>query len=101
MKRVGQAIYDSKQWKKLRQSYKGSQHGLCERCQQPGDVVHHIEPITSDNIHDVNITYGWNNLELLCHDCHNREHKRKHEPIREGFAFDSAGNLIKMSENEG
>ena len=96
VKRVGDSIYHTTEWRKLRHSYFISQHGLCERCSQPGDVVHHKIYITNDNVNDPNITLNQDNLELLCHDCHNKEHYRVDEPIKEGFAFDDEGNFIKL-----
>ncbi|MDQ0158972.1 HNH endonuclease [Alkalibacillus salilacus] len=98
MERIGQKIYDSSSWRKLRQAYMASQHGLCERCGYPGDVVHHIEPITADNVNDPFVTFGWDNLELLCHACHNQEHNKIHLPVRDGFSFDKFGNLIETRE---
>lgn len=88
-------FYKSKAWKRVRQAYFNSQFGLCERCGEPGEIVHHKTYITPENIHDPEITLNFNNLELLCQDCHNKEHHSK--PLtREGLTFDNKGNLIKM-----
>jgi 5-methylcytosine-specific restriction enzyme A len=68
-------FYRSGAWRKLRTYIYNKQHGLCQRCLQRGkvvraDVVHHIEEIKE----------AWDkrldedNLECLCHDCHNKEH---------------------------
>lgn len=94
-KRVGDAIYHTTRWRKLRQVYYEHQHGICEHCQQPGDLVDHIEEITTDNVDDPFITYNWDNLQLLCIPCHNIKTFRKHHSTREGFSFDDEGNLIK------
>lgn len=93
-KRVGDEIYHTTRWRKLRQAYYRSQHGICEWCEGPGKIVDHIEAITEQNKNDPNITFGWGNLQLLCVSCHNKKTFRKHSPIREGFGFDSDGNLI-------
>lgn len=37
---------------------------------------HHKVELTLDNIDDVNITLNPDNIEVLCHDCHNAAHKR-------------------------
>ncbi|MBD8005830.1 HNH endonuclease [Bacillus sp. Sa1BUA2] len=91
---MGQKVYDSKAWQLLRQAYYDSQHGICEWCGSPGDIVDHIEPITSENVNDIWITLNWENLQLLCLSCHNKKTFRKHFAIREGFGFDENGDLI-------
>ncbi len=85
------AFYKSPAWIKCRRGYIASKYGLCERCNKPGNYVHHKTYVTSDNIHDPSITLSWSNLELLCHECHNVEH------FGRGIAyeFDELGNLIK------
>jgi 5-methylcytosine-specific restriction enzyme A len=87
------SFYRSSAWRKCRQSYFNSQHGLCERCEQPGLIVHHKIYISPDNINDVSVTLNHENLELLCQDCHNKEHFEKNSPVREDVTFDSEGNL--------
>jgi 5-methylcytosine-specific restriction enzyme A len=94
-KRVGDKIYHTQAWRKLRRSYFNSKHGLCERCERPGNIVHHKIEITQDNVDDPFITLNSQNLELLCHDCHNKHHKQKYSPLRDGFAFDENGDLIQ------
>lgn len=37
---------------------------------------HHKVELTLDNIDDVNVTLNPDNIEVLCHDCHNAAHKR-------------------------
>ncbi|WP_339164705.1 HNH endonuclease [Siminovitchia sp. FSL H7-0308] len=96
-KRIGDKIYQTQAWRKLRQYYYDSQHGICERCGSPGDIVHHTIPITKENVNDPSITLNKDLLELLCHDCHNKEHKQVHSPIREGCGFDEIGQLIKTN----
>ena len=43
----------------------------------PGDEVHHKIRLTPENIKDPQVALNWNNLELLCKDCHNQEHRPK------------------------
>jgi 5-methylcytosine-specific restriction endonuclease McrA len=88
-------FYKSKAWRKTRESYYKTKFGLCERCGEPGDIVHHKEYITPDNINNPNITLDFNNLELLCQDCHNKEHIGT-TVTQEGLMFDDNGDLIKM-----
>lgn len=95
-KRAGDEIYHTNRWRKLRQAYYRSQHGICEWCGEVGHIVDHIEPITQENKNDPFITFGWDNLQLLCISCHNKKTFRKHSAIREGFGFDESGNLIEV-----
>lgn len=54
--------------------------GLCERCLKrglyvPGEIVHHIVELTPENINDPDVALNWNNLELVCRDCHGDAHR--------------------------
>lgn len=97
-KEYAKAFYHSKAWIKCKNSYIKSVHGLCERCGEPGYIVHHKKYITPNNINDPNITLNHDNLECLCLDCHNKEHEFEKERKRItaiGTVFDSEGNLIR------
>ncbi|PFB24142.1 HNH endonuclease [Bacillus cereus] len=95
-KEYAKKFYKSSAWKKCRDSYFNFRHGLCERCTaRPGKIVHHKNYITPENINDPEITLSFNNLELLCQDCHNREHHEKNSPVAEGVMFDENGDLIR------
>ena len=89
------AFYHSKPWRACLEAYGKSKHWLCERCHRPGNTVHHKRYLTPESINDPNMTMGWWNLELLCEDCHNRQHHCTIRSTREGFAFDDEGNLIQ------
>lgn len=89
-KDYAKAFYLSEAWQRTRKAYYISKCGLCERCGAPGDIVHHRRYITPQNIHDPHITLDFRNLELLCIDCHNKEHSGK--PTR--YSFDKSGNII-------
>ena len=88
------AFYKSGAWLKCRAAYILSIFGLCERCQRPGDIVHHKIKLTPRNINDPAVTLNWENLELLCQDCHNREHGGA--STAEGLVFDGEGNLVEV-----
>lgn len=81
MKEYAKQFYSSQPWQKCRNAYKKSVGGLCEDClargiYRAGDIVHHIEHITPDNINDPSITLNWDNLKLVCMQCHAEEHKQ-------------------------
>ena len=97
-KEFARAFYNSSAWKKCRQSYIDSVFNLCERCGETKRrmIVHHTKYLTRRNINDPNITLNHELLELLCQDCHNREHHGNETGMREGFGFDENGNLIKV-----
>ena len=79
MKAFAESFYTGKSWKDCRKAFAKSKGGLCERCLakgyfKAGDIVHHKIPITAENINRPEITMNWNNLELLCRDCHAEVH---------------------------
>lgn len=88
-------FYASPGWKRVRRAYGEHKHWLCERCSEPGRIVHHKTWLTPANINDPYVTMHWRNLELLCEDCHNKEHHVTVETTRAGFAFDANGDLIE------
>ena len=76
------AFYKSMAWQRCRAAYISYRGGLCERCMAngvatPGKIVHHKEYIQMDNLCDPNVSLSFNNLELLCQECHNKEHFKR------------------------
>ena len=65
-------------------------NGKCQRCGGIGQEVHHIKRLNVDNVNDVSISINPENLELLCKEYHNKEHKR----FCSRLEFDKEGNLI-------
>lgn len=97
MKEYAKKFYTSKAWKDCRSAYFSFRYGLCERCGGIGKIVHHKIYINKKNIDNVNVTLNFDNLELLCQDCHNREHILKSSVTRRDVKFDEHGNLIPVS----
>ena len=95
MKPYARKFYKSTAWAKCRQAYIKSKYGLCERCADAGKIVHHKKYITPENIHDPNITLNHANLELLCQECHNKEHFGASGVTVDGVMFDSNGDLVR------
>ena len=74
------SFYGSAAWDYTRKAYAKSKQNLCERClakgrYTPGAVVHHRIHLTPENITDPAVSLNWDNLELLCMDCHADAHK--------------------------
>lgn len=79
MKDYARSFYSTKAWKETRKAYRKSVGGLCERCIKKGlyvsgEIVHHKIYLTPENIRDPSIALNWDNLELVCRDCHAQEH---------------------------
>lgn len=96
MKEYAKGFYRSKAWKRAREQAIVRANGLCERCRangiyKPGCIVHHKEHITPENIGNNKVTLDLNNLEYVCEDCHNKEHKAKHNTR---YSFDAQGHLL-------
>lgn len=94
-KDYAKSFYNSTEWKKARKSYIELKFGICERCGEPNSkLVHHKKYINEQNINNPEITLDFNNFELLCDDCHNREHKEKYSSTDWGLEFDENGFVI-------
>lgn len=81
MKDYARKLYSSKAWKDTRRAYAKSRGGLCERCLAkgliiPGQIVHHRKHISAANVDNPAVTLCWDNLELVCRDCHAELHSR-------------------------
>lgn len=80
MQEYAKRFYKSRAWQECRDGYARSKGGLCELClsrglYRAGKVVHHIRHLTPDNIGDPAVSLAWNNLMLLCQDCHAEVHR--------------------------
>ena len=53
--------------------------------------IHHKKELTPENINDPAVALSFDNLELLCDEHHNRQHKAK----AKRYTFDAKGNLIE------
>ena len=83
-------FYKSDSWRAARELKIVTVNGLCERCGAIGIEVHHKDRLSIDNVSDTSISLNQDNLELLCRDCHNEEHKR----FRKTYRFDSNGDML-------
>ena len=94
MKQLNNGFYQSKAWEKCRAAYIKRVGGLCELCKakglyRAGKIVHHKVYLTEDNCSDPSIALNFDNLILVCHQCHEDIHKSKKR-----FYFDANGNII-------
>lgn len=92
------AFYKSAAWLKCREGYIKSVGGYCEDCMArgiftPGVVVHHIDPITPENIRDPSVTLNYSNLKLVCMDCHAKEH----HPTGLRYEYGPNGEILPLS----
>ena len=68
---------------------------MCERCLKkglvvPGEIVHHKIRLSPENINDPSVTLNFDNLELLCRDCHGEEHRT----VEKRYLVDELGRVI-------
>ena len=94
MKKYAESFYKSRAWQNCARAYKASKGGLCERCLKDGkitagEIVHHKIHLTPQNINDPAVTLNWENLELVCRDCHAAEHGNKKR-----YTVDDYGRVI-------
>lgn len=81
MKDFAKDFYFSTSWKGMREYIKKRDQYLCQDCLKkglfvPAEEVHHIKPLTPQNINDVSITLSEDNLISLCRECHRRRHNQ-------------------------
>jgi len=100
MKEYARSFYTGKEWRKLSKLYMSSISYVCERCGGVAEICHHRKYITPQNINDPAITLNLDNLEGLCIDCHNKEHKRKYKGSTNRTIFDSQGNIVAVRESK-
>ena len=95
MKEYAERLYKSKAWQHTRAAYISKVGGLCERCLakgliNAGEIVHHKVYISPDNVNDPSVTLNFDNLELLCRDCHAQEHIA----VEKRYKIDEYGRVI-------
>lgn len=99
MKEYAARFYKSKAWQSCRDAYFHKAKGLCELCLQqgritPGEIVHHKIHITPDNVHIPEVTMDFGNLELVCRECHAKEHDANRAARR--FTVDELGRVSPL-----
>lgn len=98
MKPFAKEFYSSGAWKNTREAYAKSKRNLCEIClskglYKAGVIVHHKIHLTPDNINDPNVALNWDNLQLVCRDCHAQIHDKR----QRRYKIDEAGKVWTYS----
>ena len=78
-KAYARRFYSSKAWQDCRNEYAKRRHYLCENClrkgiYRPGEIVHHVIELDPINIENPEVALNFDNLELLCRECHSAIH---------------------------
>ena len=94
-----EAFYSSGAWKRQRRLYRERVHGICERCGEPGVIVHHRQELTPQTVGDPRWSLSFDNLELVCRDCHAAAHGRSDAAA--GLIFDADGELVPAGTPRG
>lgn len=89
------SFYNSVAWKKCRAAYLKKVGGLCERCLkqgriQPAEIVHHKVYMNDRTIRDPKMSLNFDNLEALCWEHHEKEHKG----VKHRYIVDHDGHVI-------
>ena len=82
-------FYHSTAWKKCREQIILSRYQLCEKCGKKGTEVHHIIPLTDENVDDPMISLNPENLMLRL-----EESMVNYVGVRGDVSFDAQGNII-------
>lgn len=89
-------FYHSAAWARAKEAKRMQARGICERCGKAGYEVHHVIPLTDENVDDPNISLNLDNLQLLCTACHNavRDEEERAKGIRRDYYFDEKGDMV-------
>lgn len=103
MQDFAEQFYKSKAWQKCRAEYIKQCGGLCELCKKngeyvPGVIVHHKKHLTRFNISDPGVSLSFDNLQLLCRDCHGKAHRNETE---KKYFFNENGELVLIPPYSG
>lgn len=95
MKDYARTFYSSTAWKETRKAYAKSKANLCEIClskgiYKAGEIVHHKIHLDPVNINDPSVSLNWDNLQLVCRDCHAQIHDSK----KRRYKLDELGRVI-------
>ena len=86
-------FYKTSAWRECRNGYAAYRGHLCERCLRRGvltygEIVHHKIELTPENITNIDIALGFDNLQLVCRECHAKAHRQRR------YKLDELGRVI-------
>lgn len=98
MQKFAEGFYGRTAWKNVRQQAMKRDAYLCVDCMKkglytPAEEVHHITPLTPQNIDDPSVSLNLDNLVSLCRDCHELRHKQNRS---ERYIVDELGRVITI-----
>lgn len=73
------SFYANKAWRDLSFTLKLKANGKCNRCNKikwESLIGHHKIELNETNINNPEISLNPDNIEIICHECHNKEHRR-------------------------
>lgn len=102
MQEFARKFYKTQAWKKCRAFIWSRDRGLCVDCMRrglvtPAEEVHHIQPLTPDNINDPAVSLNPENLVSLCRECHKARHKD--EAGNRRYVVDKLGRVAPRGRN--
>lgn len=82
MRDFAKTFYRTQAWRDVRDYCMHRDSFLCQDClaegrYTPAEEVHHIIPLTPENIHSPSIALNPDNLVSLCRSCHKARHGEK------------------------
>lgn len=90
-------FYRSKKWITFANYIRESRNYTCDRCGGYGNICHHIIHLNMDNYNNPTIAFNEELIELLCYNCHNKEHMHNNTTQKDMW-FDKDGNIHHTSE---
>lgn len=96
MQKFAEGFYGRIAWKNIRSQAMKRDAYLCVDCMKkglytPAEEVHHIIPLTPQNIDDPSVSLNLDNLVSLCRDCHEARHKPNRS---DRYKIDEFGRVI-------
>ena len=99
MKDYAKRFYKGRAWQRVREYAISRDKYLCQDCLKKGiykpvSEVHHIKPLTPENINDPTIALNPENLVSLCKECH----ERRHHGTGKRYKVDDFGNVTILGD---
>ena len=93
-------FYKTAAWQACREYVWKRDGGLCVDCRKKGTItpaeeVHHITPLTAENVKDPNISLNPDNLVSLCRECH----KARHGTKERRYTIDESGRVTAIMDS--